>query len=438
MPFAANSILQTFRTHGDAVAFIDANTHLTYEQLAQLVASRAERMQEIGIKRGVRIAFSPSNDLDTLVTFWSLFTLQAVACPISHRYPQTARASLCSLLGANWWQQATSTLSSSFVDDSGAATVILSSGSTGTPKAVVHAMAAHVASAEAAATVIPLHHGDRWLWTLPAYHVSGLSILFRCALAGATVCGMSSDLTDAILRQSRITHISLVSTQLRRLLMNQAFAPTVRHVLLGGSALPKSLLKEALRCHVPLHASYGMTELATQIATTPRLHPSGPATARVLPHCNVRIDQRGEIHVRSPSLCLGYDKRGRLQPVVDEEGWFHTGDIGVLDGEDLTVTGRLDNMFISGGENLYPEAVERELMELPEIHTAVVVPRDDQEFGARPVAFVDARDWNPTLWRHLLRTKLRGFEVPVDFLPLPIPTGDLKPNRASLRDLANA
>ncbi|MCX7008985.1 MAG: o-succinylbenzoate--CoA ligase, partial [Kiritimatiellaeota bacterium] len=117
---------------------------------------------------------------------------------------------------------------------------------------------------------------------------------------------------------------------------------------------------------------------------------------------------------------LGYLVRGKVQrlPVAR---WFATGDLGALDADGyLTVHGRKDNMFISGGENIQPEEIEQALLALPGVAAAVVLPRADKEFGARPVAFVQcARKISGEKLRAALRGKLPAYKVPVEFLPWP-------------------
>ena len=79
----------------------------------------------------------------------------------------------------------------------------------------------------------------------------------------------------------------------------------------------------------------------------------------------------------------------KINSVVDEDGWFHTKDLGELDeNHQLVVKGRIDNMFISGGENIHPENIERAMVQAFDIRQVVVVPKPDSEFGARPIAFV--------------------------------------------------
>ncbi|AHY47592.1 menE: O-succinylbenzoate-CoA ligase [Rubrobacter radiotolerans] len=329
------------------------------------------------------------------------------------------------------------------------ATVVFTSGSTGRPKAALHTVGNHRASALGSARNIPLGPGDAWLHSLPLFHVGGLSILFRCVLAGATVAlpGPGEPLAEAIPR-SRATHVSLVSTQLRRLLDGGPVGTALsglRAVLLGGSAIPADLLDRAHDLGVPVHTSYGLTEMTSQVTTTrPGASRAELATSgRVLPGREVRISERGEILVRGETLFAGYLESGRPVRPLDREGWFGTGDLGNLDTDGrLTVTGRLDNLFVSGGENVQPERVEEELRRLPEVEEAIVVPVADREFGERPVAFVRLAPGTPEVrlggLRERLRERLAGFEVPDALYPWPLdaPQG-MKVNRAYFKERAD-
>ena len=151
------------------------------------------------------------------------------------------------------------------------------------------------------------------------------------------------------------------------------------------------------------------------------------------------MDGEGEILVRGRTLCLGYLCDGVIEPCCDEEGWFHTGDSGWFDSDGyLTVTGRRDRMFISGGENIYPEEIEAALVDLPEIDEAAVVALPDATYGARPVAFVritSGTTVNDEAVRTALAAALPTFKVPDRILPWPTdyPPGSMKVDREFLR-----
>jgi O-succinylbenzoic acid--CoA ligase len=320
-------------------------------------------------------------------------------------------------------------------------TIIFTSGSTGVPKAALHTFGNHYHSALGSNANIALLPGDRWLHSLPMYHVGGLSILFRCLLAAATVAlplpGTSLGESIASLGA---THVSLVSTQLSKLLRESADLGGLEAVLMGGGPVPPSLVGEALARGLPLHTSYGLTEMASQVTTTPpdasieELSTAG----RVLPHREVSISENGEILVRGETLFAGYAEGEKLDRPVDAEDWFHTRDLGELDESGyLRVGGRMDNLFISGGENVQPEEIEDALCRLEGVDEAVVVPVSDEEFGARPVAFVRVNDAEPRDLARALEPFLPRFKIPISFHPWPeeAPRG-MKADRAALGERA--
>ena len=303
------------------------------------------------------------------------------------------------------------------------ATIIFTSGSTGVSKAALHTFGNHYHNALGSNANITLRSGDRWLHSLPLYHVGGLSILFRCLLAGAAIAlpKHGTPIGEAIARLGA-THVSLVSTQLLRLLREEADLSALEAVLMGGGPVSASLIDEAVTRGLPIHTTYGLTEMASQVTTTPPgASPEALRTAgRVLPNREVSISENSEILVRGKSLFAGYVEGEKTDRPLDADGWFHTGDLGGLDeNDDLRVGGRKDNIFVSGGENIQPEEVEEILCRLDGIEEAVVVPVPDPEFGHRPVAFVrtdDGGDGDPA---PELEEILPRFKIPVAFYPWP-------------------
>jgi O-succinylbenzoic acid--CoA ligase len=190
-----------------------------------------------------------------------------------------------------------------------------------------------------------------------------------------------------------------------------------------------------------MYTTYGLTEMASQVTTTaPNATQSELRTAgRVLPGRELMIGSGDEILVRGETLFLGYYHTDHLDRPLDDAGWFATGDRGALTSEGfLTVTGRCDQMFISGGENIFPEEIEQALLGLSSILQSIVVAVPDAEFGQRPVAFVQSTEFQPTEWRRQLAEQLPGFKIPKLFLPWPESTAStsLKPSRRHLQLLA--
>lgn len=426
--------------HPNELAYDDGKTQITYAELeGALSQSTASKVS--GLQPGDHVSWCPRNDADAFLTFWALQQRGCVACPVSHRFPDSARDEILHRIDAKWLPDLDIANSPATPVSPGTdqrATIILSSGSTGIPKAIVHTMAAHNASAAGAAENMPLNPGDRWLWSLPLFHISGLSILVRCAVAGATVVGVPGETKPnaEFLDRLRVTHLSVVTTQLRRLLAEDSFpSKHLRSVLLGGSHVDEQMVAEARAAGVPVSTTYGLSEMGSQVTTST---PTGPpsTSGRVLGGRELQINSSGEILVRGQTLCLGYYDGGIVHSIVDDEGWFNTKDLGSLNQQgQLTVKGRVDNMFISGGENIHPESVERAMMSVFDIEQVIVAPRQDEVFGFRPVAFVQGV--LPEDWESVLREKIQGYEIPVEILDWPADAeGSIKPNRKQMQRLA--
>jgi len=152
--------------------------------------------------------------------------------------------------------------------------------------------------------------------------------------------------------------------------------------------------------------TYGMTEMSSQVTLGNAL----------LPKRELKFAQDGEILVKGAPLFQGYwNPKEPLEPSVDADGWFSTKDLGTYsDNSYVHILGRKDNLFISGGENIYPEEIERALLSLPCIDEAYVIPIEDPEFGQRPVAFIpQGAPYTLESLKHSLKDTLSSYKLPV-------------------------
>ncbi len=316
-------------------------------------------------------------------------------------------------------------------DPSRFVSMTLTSGSSGVPKAAVHTAAAHLASAQGLLALMPFRAQDNWLLSLPLFHVSGQGIFWRWLLAGA--CLTVRELHPLHTALEGCTHASLVPTQLWRLLAQAQMPETLHSVLLGGAAIPVDLTRQAQARGIRCWCGYGMTELASTVCAK---RADGLADVGVaLAGREVRI-QNDEILIRAASLASGYWRDGALLALTDSEGWFHTRDRGVLKNGRLTVLGRLDNLFFSGGEGIQPEDVERVINAHPQVSQCFVVPVADAEFGHRPVAVVECADaFSPEMLTEWVADKLVRFQQPVRWLRLPqtLKSGGIKISRREVQ-----
>lgn len=458
---------------GDEAAFLSEEGKVTFAEVDQSVSGTAARLAAAGVGEGDRVGVWMSRQWRTVVVAMALMRRGAVACLLSRRLPGAALQEALQSVGCTsvitddgsapaecevpaWSAQSlVSMFAPGAAETRGRALsldqpaiLIWTSGSTGQPKAVLHTVGSLYYSALGSNRNLRIRSGDRWLLSLPLYHVGGLGIAWRCMLAGAAVAIPSEGeaLSDSLARY-RPTHLSLVPTQLLRLLRErERWNPDrdPRAILLGGAPVTEALAARAARGGWPVYTSYGLTEMCSQVSTT--AEPLAPECdlhcGTVLRHREVRLSEDGEILVRGQTRFAGYWRAdGRLDSPFDGEGWFATGDLGDFDAQGrLLVLGRKDNRFFSGGENIHPEEIERALCSVPGIEEAVVVPVDNEEYGQRPVAFVRTRGGSEGLDRlpGLLASVLPRFKVPDAFYPWP--DADLppytKPDRQALIYLA--
>ena len=284
-----------------------------------------------------------------------------------------------------------------FLAPPGALAVLFTSGTTGEPRAVALTRAHFEASAHAGAAVLPVAPEDRWLCCLPVHHVAGLSIFTRCAIFGATVVAEPFDpgRVKALMEAGEVTLASFVPTMLARLReAGLGRAPKLRGVLLGGGPIPDELLEWALGVGLPVMPTYGMTETCSQIATAA----PGEKLARPLPGVEIRITDDGEILARGP--------------MVAADGWLHTGDRGRLTDDDLLeVSGRMDDLIVTGGENVAAREVEDAVRSHPAVTDAAVMGVEDAEWGRAIWAFVVGDVGEADVIEHG-RGLLPGFKVP--------------------------
>ena len=437
---------------GEAIR--DGDRVISYASFEEGVIDLAGRLQSYGLAAGDKVALWMQTSREYVTLIEAVFRIGAVVVPLNTREPPAnlvdryrdlkwrmlvvddesilEASGLVGIHVREAFQRRFMTPQPVEVGLHRPATVIFSSGSTARSKAVLNTWGNHYYSALGAGHNISLQPGDRWLLSLPLYHVAGIAILFRCFLAGATVVLPDREQTLAkMIESERITHVSLVSTQLLRMLEEHADVSCLKSILLGGSAIPQLLLKQAYEKGLPIHTSYGMTETASQMTATPpaasleMLATSG----RPLPHREVKCSSDGEICVRGDTLFAGYIQEEKIQRPFDRDGWFRTGDLGHIDDDGcLRVLGRKDNMFISGGENVFPEEIERALESHPDVVRVLVIPVVDEEFGFRPVAIIESRRQmaEKETWDRHLEGKVAGFKRPIAYLSwkeLPVEEG---------------
>ncbi|MCF8146816.1 MAG: o-succinylbenzoate--CoA ligase [Deltaproteobacteria bacterium] len=280
--------------------------------------------------------------------------------------------------------------------------IMYTAGTTGRPKGAVLSQGASFWNAVNLTLAMDFTSEDRNLAILPMFHIGGIGLFTLPMLyQGGTVViqrTFEPAQTLKLLRKERITLFFGVPSTFLSLIQHPEFKAEVfervRVVMSGGAPLPVSLIYRYQEAGIILQQGFGMSEAAPSIATLSRdlaIQKAG-SIGKALKHVEARVvddqmmnvpqDHVGELVIRGPNLMQGYWNKPEATKEVFSGGWFHTGDLARMDPEgDLTIVERKKDMFISGGENVYPAEVENAVYELPEVAEAAVIGIRDERWG---------------------------------------------------------
>lgn len=399
----------------DAPAVVSAERTISYAELDRMASARLVTLHDDGAEAGDVIPLEATLTVETIVDLVAIPRLGAVPVPHGrHRIRGDGVAGVP------------------------AYAVVPTSGSSGTPRGVILTGENITAAVEASRKRLGTDSGDRWLLVLPLFHVGGLSVVWRSLAAGGSIDlhdGFNADRVVERLRSGRVSMASLVPTMLHRILeIDPGPFEGIKGVLLGGAPATRGLVERGLAAGLPILQTYGMTETCSQVATVEpgkewqSLGTAGPPLDGFV----VAFDG-GEILLDGPAVSPGYvDEPPRIGP-------YRTGDLGHMDGEGrLVVTGRTDELILTGGENVRPSTVEAAIASASASIRVVVVGVDDDEWGQVVVAVVEMETAHMSDVEAVVSSRLARHEVPkhwiqVDAIPL-LENG--KPDRAAARDLA--
>ncbi|WP_288533866.1 o-succinylbenzoate--CoA ligase [uncultured Haemophilus sp.] len=437
--FAQNS------AYADQVALRNSQGDpFTWAELAEKINQVEAFLLQQGVTAQSAVAFCGKNSEQILFLYLAVIQLGAKILGINPAFPQEKREELCHVYGVDFCYQtedihylAAEVLPEHNADFTKVATMTLTSGSTGLPKAVVHNVSAHLANAEGVCALMNFGKDQSWLLSLPLYHVSGQGIVWRWLYAGATLVLPKEDFYQSI---GEVSHVSLVPTQLQRwfdYLAKHLQPIQTQAVLLGGTQIPVKLTQALNELGVLSYSGYGMTEMASTVfakQSDRKIGVGQPLLGREFKLVNE------EVWLKGAGLAMGYWRDGCVDPLTNAEGWLQTKDKGQWLDDELVIRGRLDNMFISGGENIQPEEIEKVIAQSDLVKQVFVLPKHDEEFGHRPVAIIEFHtSFNESAVEFLnvfLQGRLERFKQPVAYYELPqnLIQGAIKISRKALAD----
>ena len=243
----------------------------------------------------------------------------------------------------------------------------------------------------------------------PAFPIAGFGILVRSSLLDSPPEILDRFKPKAVAR-SEATHVSLVPTQLKRLLDEGVDLDRFKKILLGGAVIPTDLVRRATEAGADVVRSYGMTETCGGV-----VYDGVP-----LDGVDVRLQEDGRIEIKGPSVMVRYRNDPGRTIAVLRDGWLTTSDRGRFSQGRLEVVGRADDLIMTGGEKVSPAEVGAVLTEHPLVREVAVFGIESEEWGESVVAVVVPRDLNelPRVedMQAFLREKLAGYKVPKDIV----------------------
>jgi cyclohexanecarboxylate-CoA ligase len=422
------------------------------------IAAVAGGLRQAGVRRGDAVAWQLPNIDEAVLLYRACWRIGAVAVPVHHQAgpAQVDRmlASIAPRLVVDGTDLPTAhPLEHGAGRPSDVAVALFTSGSTGAPKAVLHTQRTLAYKACLMRDVHGLGPSDAVLMPAPLAHISGLlnGILVPGAKGMRTVLMTKWDPEQALqlIEQHRITFMIGPPTFFIGLMSAPGFSPervaSLRLVSSGGAGVSPAFVAEAserLGCRVK--RTYGSTEAPTITTSTggDPVERAQNTDGRPVGEVELRLATDGELLVRGPEVFVGYANRADNDGAFSRGGWFHTGDRAAIDEQGwLTITGRIKDMVIRGGENISVAEVEAVLEAHPAVRQAVAVGYPDDRLGERLAAVVVAddgfdlaacRQWFES--RGVARFKTPERVVAVDAMPT-MAAG--KPDRTAVRRLVN-
>ncbi|MFF2846297.1 AMP-binding protein [Streptomyces sp. NPDC058001] len=409
----------------------------TFRDVESVARRLAAGLRARGVGRGDTIVFQLPNWMEAAAVFWASAFLGAVVVPVVHFYGRkeleyilraarpkvfvtaerfgrmefrpevSADVPVVGVVGRDFdaLLAAEPLTGTAEVDPSAPALIAFTSGTTRDPKGVVHSHQTLGFETRQLAESYPPDRGKQ-LTAAPVGHFIGMVNAFLIPVLGGTPVHLT-DVWDPdevlnLMRRHGLHVGGGAAYYVTSLLDHPRFTPEhlrhMRHTGLGGAAVPAAVTTRLTELGVHVFRAYGSTEHPSITSSRhwapveKRAYTDGDA----LPGAEIRLAEDGEILSRGPDLCLGYTDDALTEEAFDGEGWYRTGDIGVLDEDGfLTITDRKSDVIIRGGENISALEVEETLLDLPAVAEAAVVAAPDARLGEHAAALVRLRPGQP-------------------------------------------
>ncbi|GII00355.1 acyl-CoA synthetase [Planobispora takensis] len=452
----------------DRVALSHGGGRATYRELHARVNRLASALRDLGVRRGDRVAYLGVNHPALVETFFAAGTLGAIFVPLNTRLaaPELDRilrdagpavllagaehAELAASLPARPADHGELTAAGDPapidepVDRDEVCLIMYTSGTTGTPKGAMLTHANLTWNTFNLLVDVPLAHDEVTLISAPLFHIAALAqTLVPTVLKGGTAVlepAFDVERTFDLIEAERVTVMFGVPAMFAFLSRSprwpEADLSSLRYLLCGGAPVPEPLIRAYQDRGLTFLQGYGMTETSPGALFLAAEHSVAKAGTAGVPcfFSDVRLvgpdgapaapGEPGEVHVRGPNVTPGYWRRPEeTAKVLSQDGWFRSGDIGVADEDGyVRISDRINDMIISGGENVYPAEVESALYGHPDVAECAVIGVPDDRWGEVGKALVvlrpDAKGGGADLLAYL-DGRLARFKIPkyVEFVP---------------------
>jgi len=450
------------QTQNDLAIIAGVNT-IRYSELTQIVNRTAKYYLAKGISPEDKIGILSGNNTEFVIACFALWRLNAIPIPLNIKLNINELKKLIIFSDCKFILKSDEftkilpefdSLSLSASDSSSdikyenetnendTAVIIFTSGTSGSPKGVELTNKNLFESFISINSSFNFSTNDKFLASLPFYHIGGFAMITRALLSGGTLIISNSlktnDIAESMIKNDP-TVISLVPTMLKRLIDNE-ISPNnnLRIAFIGGGPSTDDLILESMNAGWPLVKVYGSTETSSMITglsnSDLRKRPASaglPFGEDIIKIMNdsgseVGINEIGEICVKGKLITKGYFKNLDLTKSKFRDNFFLTGDMGYIDKEGyLFVDSRIRDLIISGGENIDPAEVESVILEHPEVVETIVFSAPSNEWGQTPMAAVVLSEESKLTLKELndfIKEKIASYKIPsklflVDQLP---------------------